>query len=457
MIVAEFFASDARFNAASEGLSDINLVQLPYAAVPLKEEIEEKRLGDTVAEGILEAFRKRVASRGEVVVIGGEVPPFTGGDYVEAVERMEQFFLQHCWSDGLPIVPPTRSAVDRMLAGTDLPPEHVVAYVEPGGAAATVEKIAVNAVMAGCRPHFMPVLIAAVEALADPRFDLRGVQCTAGLTSPLLVISGKKLIEQINANDSFSAIGPGWRANATIGRAVRLIMINIGYSWPGKSDMKSFGSPFKNVIFVAENEDGYGGAWEPLRVAEGFGDAEATVSAIAALTWQVEYMRPEVSTTQTIQEMLGRQARVKYDKEADNWGMDNLVILGPTTFRAVRNEGLSRSDFQRLVYDVAQLPGREFFLGKEPKIEVGAVPIPEEIVARAKSDPAAPVPLLRSPESLKVVVAGGPGPAMMAYVSTWGWGLSHFVTRAVRLPANWEAVLTKERGWETPIVKEPIY
>ncbi len=455
-IVAKFFAPDARFNAASEGLPEINLIQLPDPQVPLKEEIEERRLGDTVADGIIEAFKTRVSGDGEVMEFGGEAPVFIGDDYADAVENMEKFFLQRCWSDGFPVVPPTRTAVARMLSGTDLPPDHVVARIEPKGAPATVEKIAVNAVMAGCRPHYMPVLIAAVEALADPRFDLRGVQCTAGLTSPLLLISGRTLIEQINANDSFSAIGPGWRANSTIGRAVRLVMINLGYSWPGKSDMKSFGSPFKNVILMAENEEGYQGAWEPLGVAEGFGGDQATVSAIAAVTWQMEYLPPEIATTSTIQEMLGRQARVKYDKEAGNWGMDNLVVMNPTAFRAVRNEGLSRKDFQRLIYDAAHVPGLEFFEGKEPKTEVGPAPIPQEIVDRVKTDPHALVPLLRSPDSLKVVVAGAPGPAMMAYVSAWGYGLSYFVTRPIDVPRNWEGVLAREKGWETPIVKRAM-
>jgi hypothetical protein len=147
---------------------------------------------------------------------------------------------------------------------------------------------------------------------------------------------------------------------------------------------------------------------------------------------------------------------VKYDKEANNWGMHNLVIMSPNAFGGLRHDGVSRQAFQRMIYQEAHLPGHEFFQGKPPKSEVGAVPIPPELVARVQADPATPVPLLRSPESLKVVVAGAPGPAMMAYVSTWGWGLSHFVTQPVRLPSGWQGLLAEEQGWETPIVKQPI-
>lgn len=455
-IVADVFVPDAHFNASAEGLANINLVRLPTSAVPMPQEIEELGLGEKVAETIVHAFRQRIAPAGERVRFEEAVPTFAGRTYPEAVEQMEQFFLQHCWSDGYPIVPPTPAAVERMLQGTELPRDRVVGRIEPKGGLATVEKVAINAVMAGCRPHYLPVLIAAVEALADAHFDLRGVQCTAGPTAPLVVISGKRLIRELNLNDSFSAIGPGWRANSTIGRALRLILINLGYGWPGKSDMKGFGSPFKNVIVVAENEDGYAGAWQPLRMAEGYGAADATVSVIAALTWQTELVHADVADTRSIQAQLGRQARVKYDREAMNWGFDNLVLLNPTAFDPIRLEDMSRSAFQQLIYEAAVIPGHEFFLGKEPRVEVGAIPIPREIVDRVKADPDALVPLLRSPENLKVVVTGAPGPALMAYVSTWGFGLSGFVTRKVTLPGNWSRLVAEERGWQTPIVRKEL-
>jgi hypothetical protein len=188
----------------------------------------------------------------ETPVINAEEPVkdeliFSGTTYARATGSMEKYFLNHGWGDGLPIIPPTREAVDEMLEGTDLSPDHSIGQVEPGGGDATIEKIAINAVMAGCLPQHLPVVIAAVEAIIDPAFDLREVQCTSCNMAPLLIVSGQNLIDDLNINNSFSTLGPGFRANSTIGRAVRLIMINLGHTWPGINDMKSLGSPFKFI------------------------------------------------------------------------------------------------------------------------------------------------------------------------------------------------------------------
>ena len=114
--------------------------------------------------------------------------------------------------------------------------------VQPQRGIATVERIAINAAMAGARPAYMPLLVAAVQAIADPEFDLFGVQCTGGLAAPLMIVSGP-IVNDLNINFSYSTAGPGWRANSTIGRALRLILINIGQAWPGINDMKDVGNP----------------------------------------------------------------------------------------------------------------------------------------------------------------------------------------------------------------------
>jgi len=443
---------NARLNARLEGLSDISLVVLPVAAIPPAQEIEALKLGEHVADGIISSLTGTLASSTETEEAGEKELAFSGRDYPQAVEAMEKHFLQHCWSDGFPLTPPTEDAVNRMLEAIELPPDHVVGLVMPEGAAATVKKIAINAVMAGCLPQYMPVIVAAVEAMTDSRFDLLGVQCTTGVVAPLLIISGPSLIEDLNINDSFSTLGPGWRANSTIGRAVRLCMINIGNAWPGNPDMKAIGSPFKYVMLLAENEKGYGGAWEPLRVAEGFDYDQPTVSVMPAVTWQVDRIAPEVATTRTLIDLLGRQARSKYDKIAMFWGMDNLVIISPTAFDPIRREGYSRSDVQEMLYEVAQSPCHEFFDGKEPSAElVSGIRVPDEIMERCQGDPQAPVPLLRRPESLRVIVAGARVTALFVYVSTWGFGPAYFTTKPIKLPKNWKDVLEQNKGWETPI------
>jgi hypothetical protein len=342
-----------------------------------------------------------------------------------------------------------------MLEGTELPRDHVLGIVEPGGGKATIEKIAVNAVMAGCLPQYMPVLIAAVEAIIGPRFDLRGVQSTTGMVSPLLVVSGKKLIEEVGINDSFSTIGPGWRANATIGRAVRLIMINLGYGWPGKTDMKAFGTPLKYVTLMAENEEAYMGAWEPLRVAEGFEYDQPTVSVMPAVSWIPDFIGPDIDSADEILEIISWQAKAKYDRFADMWGLDNLLLLTPSVFDVFRKVGFSRADVQKALYEAIQLPCRIFFRGKEPATEMGVnvEPLPDWLVERCKGNPDALAPLCSRPESIKVCVAGGGGPGMISFIGTWGFGPAYFVTRPIDLPRNWNNLLKRYDGWQSPTVR----
>ncbi|MFC1930516.1 hypothetical protein ACFLWE_01315 [Chloroflexota bacterium] len=453
--MAKSFELNAKLNARDEGLSDILLTIFPLVVVPLPKEFEELKLGDQVADGVFSALTRSLPPLQETMETVEETLLFYGDDEDEARENMEKYFLQQSCSDGFPLLPPTEKAVKRMLEGTELHPNHVVGLVGPSGAEATIKKIAINAVMAGCLPQYMPVIIAAVQAITDPIFYLRGIQCTAGMVSPLLIVSGQKLIEQLNINDSYSTIGPGWRANATIGRVIRLIMINLGNAWPGKNDMKAFGSPFKYVTLMAENERGYMGAWEPIRVTEGFSYDQPTVSVMPALSWQIDRFHPGVATgnnTKMLVEILARQAKVKYDRLFNCWGMENLVLLCPTAFDTIRKEQRSRLDFQNMLYEEIQLPLIELFEGMGSSADPDLIPIPQLLLERCRADPNTLVPLFPGPESIKVIVAGAPGPAMCAYINTWGHR-AHFVTKPVKLPGNWDQLLEKYKGWESPIVK----
>ncbi|MGZ3998887.1 MAG: hypothetical protein ACXVKM_14535, partial [Flavisolibacter sp.] len=312
---------------------------------------------------------------------------------------------------------------------------------------------AINAVMAGCLPQYMPVLIAAIEAITDPAFDLREVQCTSCNMSPLLIVSGPKLAEELNINCSFSTLGPGWRANSTIGRAVRLIMTNLGNTWPGKNDMKTLGSPFKFVSLIAENETIFSGDWEPLRVAEGFGFNQATVSVMPAMSWQPDIVQPEPPTVKRIVEYIGKQGKVKHDRLIGNWGMDNLVVICGSTFDCIRREGFSRRDFQKALYDAIQIPNFDFLNGRD----IGELPVfsrlPEWLKEKCKSGPDTLIPILAKPDSVKICVTGGAGPYGISYVSTFGYGAAHFVTKPIKLPRKWKTLLRNNKGWESPTVK----
>src|SRR5262249_41924351 len=181
------------------------------------------------------------------------------------------------WSDGLPLVPPTEERVLRMLDGTARDPQEVVGPVPPALAAATVEKIAVNAVMAGCKPEYLPIVLAAVEAVLDESFAMHGGLATTGVVGRVLVVNGP-VRGRVGMNAKGNALGQGNRANAVIGRALQLVIRNVGEGRPREVDRATLGNPGKYTYCFAEDEEG--SSWEPLSVERGI---RPGVSAVAVV------------------------------------------------------------------------------------------------------------------------------------------------------------------------------
>ena len=201
---------------------------------------------------------------------------------VDATAAVNARFYQRGWTDGLPIVPPTLSRVEAALATINtVSKDTVIATLDPLQGLATVEKIAINAVMAGCRPDYLPAILAAVEAIAEPTFNLRGVQTTDENVTPLLIFNGP-VARELDINASFGALGPGWQANATIGRALRLIMHNIGGGWPGAVSLAGLGQPGRYTLCLAEHEAE--SPWPPLQVELGYAPDISTVTVMRAET-----------------------------------------------------------------------------------------------------------------------------------------------------------------------------
>jgi len=195
-------------------------------------------------------------------------------------DAINSAFIKFGWSDGLPIIAPTEERVNRMLSALgNRDPQEVVAILPPRMGAATLEKIAINAVMAGCLPDYLPVIVAALKAMSDEKFGLRGVQSTTHPCSPLIVVNGP-IAQKIGLNGKGNAFGPGVRANATIGRAVSLILINIGGAIPGEIDKSTQGQPGKYTYCVAENEQE--SPWQPFHIERGFKAGDSTVTVFAA-------------------------------------------------------------------------------------------------------------------------------------------------------------------------------
>jgi hypothetical protein len=200
---------------------------------------------------------------------------YPAADLDEAVE------LCHArgWTDGLPVVPPTPGLVQAMLETAGLAPDHEVAYVAHRAVSVTAEKVAINAVMAGCRPEYLPVVVAAVEGIADPLWSYHGPGTSTAGAGVLIVVNGP-VARRLDVNSGDNLFGPGWRANLTIGRAVRLVMRNVCGSRPGLLDRSTLGHPGRLSYVIAENEAE--SPWPPLHVERGFRPEQSTVTVMAA-------------------------------------------------------------------------------------------------------------------------------------------------------------------------------
>ncbi len=310
-------------------------------------------------------------------------------------EAIDAHYQERGWTDGLPIVPPTEPRVREMLAFTDRDPREVLGVLPPRQGEATVEKIAVNAVMAGCRPEYFPVILAGLEALADPLFNLDSVQATTHPVAPLLVVNGP-IAREIGLNGGYNAFGQGFRANVTIGRAVRLVLMNVGGGLPGSGDRATQGSPAKLAYCVAENEAE--SPWEPLSVEAGF---PADVSVVHAFgcegphNIQDHFSNTGLGVLLTVAGAMGQAG----SNNLLGWGWP-LLSLGPEHAATIARDGYTKKAVKEFLFEHARFPlarlGREY---QQQQIERH----------RAVSAPDTMLSIVRRAEDIHVIVAGGAG------------------------------------------------
>jgi hypothetical protein len=194
-----------------------------------------------------------------------------------SIDAVNDYFYERGWTDGLPIVPPTEARVQAMLAGMPRrESEALVSVVPPRMGHATMRQIAVNAVMAGAKPEYLPVIVAALEAVSEPPYGLSHRQTTTHAGAPLIIVNGP-IVERLRINCGRGVFGPGWRANATIGRALRLVLVNVGGAGPGV-DASQTGHPGKYTYCIAEYEAA--NPWEPLHVERGFARGQSVVTVV---------------------------------------------------------------------------------------------------------------------------------------------------------------------------------
>lgn len=320
-------------------------------------------------------------------------------------------------TDGHPVIPPTEERVGAMLAGVDRDPQEELGILGPKFRVATVEKVAICAVMAWCKPEFMPVLVAAVEAIADPAFNLYGLQATTHPTGTPLVIANGPIRNRLGINCGSGCFGHGTRANSTIGRALRLILTNVGGAYPGETDMSTHGWPGKHGFCFGEHEEA--SPWEPLHVELGFAPSESTVTVVGT---GGTYNFGDLWST-TAEGVLTSAANAMSAYGTNNMGNGGqpFLALCPEHAQIVAQGGRGKAEAKSFIFDRLGFPLARY----SPEVK-------EAVVGRRhdQSDGDTLVKPVHSAEDLMVVVAGGPGPHSV-FIPTWG-GDTHFVTRRVR-------------------------
>jgi hypothetical protein len=329
------------------------------------------------------------------------------GDPSDAIEALYARGV----TDGLPVVPPAPARVERAIAGAGRDAAELIGLVPPNYGRATVERIAVNAVMAGCRPDYLPVVIAGVEALCDEAFNFHGASATTNFAAPLFVLNGP-IRRALEINCGAGAFGPGWRANATIGRALSLVALNVGGARPGVVSLSTLSHPGKYTYCIGENEEA--SPWPSLAVEHGFAAADSTVAAFAGEAPHGVYDHAS-RTARDLLTTIARSLDVISHHKSTHHG-DTLLVLSPEHARTIADDGWDKPRIRGFLYELLQKPVCELLPGRDggeglPEHVLRKFPHPERDQTR--------VPKFRSPEHIKIVVAGGAAGRFSAVIPGW--------------------------------------
>ena len=390
------FVNDAHSASSGKGMPGVRVLGTSIAC--------ESTVAEDIESGIDEVFDDIIAALTKPLTKEEKSPQQKSGKqpriaFKGTYQDINQFFYRKGWGDGLPITPPTEEAVAEMMTGTDLPAEHVVAKIIPRMGKATVEKIAVNAVMAGALPTHMPVLIAAVEALSDPKTRFDTFEVSTGSWAPLLVINGP-IRKDIHINYGSGALSPGNLANAAIGRAVGLIVKNIGGARKGIEDMGTLGNPAKYSLVLGEDEEE--SPWEPLHVEFGFEKNDNVLTVMFPNRY-----------AQTIPAQTNAQGIATALAGLNPMSLACMMVI-PDHAKIFSSEGWSKKRVKEFIMENS---------GRRNNRQPGRL----------------------QDEDFMIVVAGGPGVWMGLLQSAGGFGNS-FVTREIKLPSNWEKLKAKYKN-----------
>ena len=337
----------------------------------------------------------------------------------DSFDAIQDLYEERGWTDGLPVVPATEELVRNMLAAYGEDPSQSLGLVQPRNAQVTLEKVAVNAVMAGCRPEYFPVVVAAVQAVMKPEFNLTGCQATTGGAAPVLIVNGP-IAQRLGINGDSGCFGPGYRANAAIGRALRLVIRNVAGLIPGEMDKATLALPGRYTFCFAENEER--SPWEPRHVELGLdpGASLVTVTAVRGVYVVMESTAPTgVKVLRTLVDSIKVVGFSNYYQIGT--GAQLTLVLCPEHASDIHAAGLTKADIKQYVFQNARKPLHRLK-------DVAHYSNRNWPASVDETNPDTLVPVIRSADDLMVVVAGGDGRH-----SAWlaGWGVTRIVSQEI--------------------------
>jgi hypothetical protein len=427
------FANDAESASRGKGMPNVRVV-------PTKVPCESTVLAD-IETGIDEAWDNIITALIKPLTAEEKSPTSANIEtpvqiiFKGNLEEVNRFFYRRGWTDGLPIIPPTEQAVAEMLTGTDLPADQLLGKLQSRMGKATIEKIAINAVMAGALPTYLPVIIAGTINLLESEPGFAGYTTygfSTGSWAPFWVINGP-IRNQLNINSGSGAFSPGNIANAAIGRAMGLIVKNIGGVRKGIEDMGVMGNPMKYTMVIAENEEE--SPWEPLHIECGFQKEDSTVCLSFPQTFLQHYPAGSdaASILQSVIDNIPRSMRY-------------TIVVNAATAKNLAREGYTKEKIKKYITE------NKLISTAQANKQLGAVVIPGANPQQSSQDASKMVPLIKDHRFIRVIVGGGSG-AFVAHLIGGGATPGKQEIQKIELPKNWDKLVAKYKNLVPVYVK----
>lgn len=396
-LVCSPFKNDAYAVSRTLGMPSLRWVEIPYPITDISNADLDANVAPAVPallKGLQEPLTEEELSTDTIRAIVQPRFIFEG-----TMEEVQEYFIKHEMGDGLPIVPPTEEAVQQMLKGTSHAPDEVVGKVPPEYYTATVEKVAVNAVMCGCKPSYMPVLLTLCEILADEAMDVNvSSRSTTGFA--FWAFANGPVRKELDMNCSTNALGPGNRANATIGRAVRMFLINLGGSKVGINEMATIGNPLKYGFAFAENEEE--SPWSTYHEDKGFSKEESTVTLCESWGFRTQGLTSR-GTVMGLSNILWSAQNVD---SAFGLGKERgiMILLDPLLAKQLSAQGITKQEIREYMWDHLRRSVGEWKENLSYTVDVRGGLYPKEFENYADD---VMIHKFHGPENIEIVVTGG--------------------------------------------------